>query len=331
LKKRINWLALIVTTAIIIDIEPVLVSQGVLKEPSVHGYLHTFLATIPLGVISGLALYYTRRILDFLGRSLYLSVDNQGLSCYITSGVLGWFLHVLLDSLRYPDIRPFYPVTQNPLYELLEAPVLQALYDVILISGFALYTLHFYMSAKREEEDYLLRTGSLLILIGLTLVLHVYVLEPGVHNMWLVITGSILMLTGICIGLKYLVKIKLISTREAQLVIILSVITALIVQTLLPPKLVVFKFTEIISAETTLIRLLIAWSTLVLFTLKVREILNNFEIKVLRVLVGDALLISTLLVIVLVGVVMIFSLLILMVIRGYILSSPSQEQGETSC
>ena len=32
------------------------------------------------------------------------------------AGVLGTLLHVLLDSPLYDDIRPFYPLTANPLY-----------------------------------------------------------------------------------------------------------------------------------------------------------------------------------------------------------------------
>ena len=45
--------------------------------------------------------------------SLHLESDTT-MKSYITAGVLGTTLHVLLDTPLYYDIKPFYPVMINP-------------------------------------------------------------------------------------------------------------------------------------------------------------------------------------------------------------------------
>ena len=151
LRKRADWLTLLVTTAVLVDIEPVLVYYGFLSEQSVHGYLHTFIASVPMGVISGLLLYTVRRLTRPIARITYLNGEERCLKKYITAGLLGWSLHVLMDAPTYPDIKPFYPLIVNPLYNSLSPIALEVIYNTILVLGFMIYTVHFYKSYKRER------------------------------------------------------------------------------------------------------------------------------------------------------------------------------------
>jgi hypothetical protein len=150
LRKRADWLTLLVTTAVLIDIEPVLVYYGLLRESAVHGYLHTFLASVPMGVVSGLLLYSIRGILKHIAKITYLNGGDYCPRKYITAGLLGWSLHVLMDAPVYPDIKPFYPLVVNPLYNSLSPTTLEFIYNTTLILGFMIYTVHFYKSYKRE-------------------------------------------------------------------------------------------------------------------------------------------------------------------------------------
>ncbi|MCC6029559.1 MAG: metal-dependent hydrolase [Candidatus Korarchaeum sp.] len=97
------------------DIEPFLVILLGLDYP-LHGYLHTFLAAIPYGVLIGYAMSLLERPLGPLYRSLLLE-DSVGESSFLLAGVIGTLSHVLLDSPLYGDIRPFYPIEENPLYD----------------------------------------------------------------------------------------------------------------------------------------------------------------------------------------------------------------------
>ncbi|MFZ8783655.1 MAG: hypothetical protein ACO2OR_06725 [Desulfurococcaceae archaeon] len=39
--------------------------------------------------------------------------EGRRLEKYVTAGLLGWSLHVLMDAPTYPDIKPFYPPTSS--------------------------------------------------------------------------------------------------------------------------------------------------------------------------------------------------------------------------
>ena len=58
------------------------------------------------------------RWLCSLYRLLYLEplTYGGGPASYIVAEMVGWGMHVLLDSPLYPDIRPLYPYLANPLY-----------------------------------------------------------------------------------------------------------------------------------------------------------------------------------------------------------------------
>jgi len=52
-----------------------------------------------------------------LFRALKLEVkEGSPLRGYLIAGVSGTLLHVLLDYPLYSDIKPFYPLEYNPLY-----------------------------------------------------------------------------------------------------------------------------------------------------------------------------------------------------------------------
>jgi membrane-bound metal-dependent hydrolase YbcI (DUF457 family) len=101
---------------VILDVEPFLVLQFGLNYP-LHGYLHTFLASLFVGLLLGYAMFILERFVQPIYKTFLLETGNSlNLKSFLLSGSLGTGLHVLLDSPLYADIQPFYPLTTNPLY-----------------------------------------------------------------------------------------------------------------------------------------------------------------------------------------------------------------------
>lgn len=113
--RRSIHLPTFILTSVLLDLEPLAVLVLGLEHPP-HGYLHTFVAALLLGPGIGYVLYIMRGFLESLWRALLLEVEGGvRLGSYMVSGFLGYALHVALDSPLYTDIRPFYPLTVNPL------------------------------------------------------------------------------------------------------------------------------------------------------------------------------------------------------------------------
>ena len=99
--------------SVVIDIEPFLVLSLNLDYP-VHGYLHTLLGGTIVALLLALAMRRVRGTLSPLMSFLKLEQKTSFKSIVLAS-VFGIYLHILLDSPLYSDIRPFYPIESNPL------------------------------------------------------------------------------------------------------------------------------------------------------------------------------------------------------------------------
>ncbi len=100
--------------SVIIDVEPFLVLVFDLNYP-LHGFLHSFLGgalvAIPLSVIMSKIRGHFSSLLSFLKVEQKFSFIKILLSSFI-----GIYIHILLDSLMYIDIQPFFPLEINPFY-----------------------------------------------------------------------------------------------------------------------------------------------------------------------------------------------------------------------
>ncbi len=118
---------------LIVDIEPFLVLALNLRYP-LHGYLHTFLFATILGLALGYIMFRLEEVLRPVFKLLLLTPsDAIGLKGYLSAGALGTVIHVLLDTPLYTDIKPFYPLTINPLYN---PSLTSSIYDVCVYMGF---------------------------------------------------------------------------------------------------------------------------------------------------------------------------------------------------
>jgi hypothetical protein len=101
---------------VLLDVEPLIVLLLGLNYP-LHGYLHTFASAIGVGLAFGFLMFLLERPMGSLYKKLLLKPKVLfKKSQFIVAGVLGAMLHVLFDAPLYWEIKPFYPLTANPLY-----------------------------------------------------------------------------------------------------------------------------------------------------------------------------------------------------------------------
>ena len=97
---------------VIVDIEPFLVLSLNLNYP-LHGILHSFLGGTIFSFLLTMVMYRMRNILSPL--MSYFKLDQTpSFKSILSASLSGIYLHIILDSFLYSDIRPFYPFAFNP-------------------------------------------------------------------------------------------------------------------------------------------------------------------------------------------------------------------------
>lgn len=104
-----RWLDLpvLLLANVIVDVEVLVINWMGLGWP-VHRYLHTLFWGALAGVVWGAAAYAIKPLFVYLMRLVRLEY-KPGLLKMIVSGVLGCWLHVLVDSFYHYDVRLFWP------------------------------------------------------------------------------------------------------------------------------------------------------------------------------------------------------------------------------
>ena len=308
-RRWIHLPSFLITTAVIVDIEPIMVMLGVIGG-RVHGSLHTILLGVFMGSTAGLAMYFLERYFGFLKtlyRSLYLSQGSEKPLSYILAGVLGWLLHIVLDALIYSDIRPLEPFisSYNPLYlsHAISLPVISLAYNVILVAGLSLYIFYFFRISLAENgfKPTLFKAGVLIVLASLTI-------APVEINFMDVAPATIILgLSGIALSASSLYLLNLLST--GRLIIVLSILSIIALLSL----------NKSLSSLEIFVTLYIGIAVILAL---LRRSLSRIEITIYRasVKVIDLVIISWIATIVLVGIPMLIATLVLLLIRSNLLT-----------
>ena len=101
--KKYLDLPVFVLANVIVDIEVLLYDHW-----PVHRYVHTLLLGAAAGILWALAAYPCREIFAKIMELLRLPYQAS-LKKMITSGILGIWFHVLIDSIYHWDVRLFWP------------------------------------------------------------------------------------------------------------------------------------------------------------------------------------------------------------------------------
>lgn len=148
LGKRFLDLPAFVLINVAIDIEPLLVIIFGLNYP-LHGYCHTFLISSLIAGLFSIVLYSGRRFTSRIMKVMRLPYEIN-FKKIILSALLGAWFHVFLDAIIYTDIRPFYPFSVNPLYGVINTPILYLLCGLFFAPALFLY---FYQIRNFKEEN----------------------------------------------------------------------------------------------------------------------------------------------------------------------------------
>lgn len=149
--KRIDVISSLLGS-IIVDIEPILILILNLNLP-LHGPLHSFLGAIFLGIIGGIAVYYTRSIWNQILKPLKweqtTSLKNKIFWCILMANI-----HVLFDAMIYPEMNPLTFILGNPFYGFLSTEIVYS----ICIFGIIIGLIEYLISIKIQLNK---RIGSI--------------------------------------------------------------------------------------------------------------------------------------------------------------------------
>lgn len=124
--------------SIIIDIEPFYVLFFNINYP-LHGFFHTFIGGTFMALLLSLVLYYLKNILDKIHK--FLKLYQRNFINILFSCLVGIYLHVLLDSFLYYDIKPLFPFKINPFYKMFSSHMIYLFcsFSFVLGGGFYLF------------------------------------------------------------------------------------------------------------------------------------------------------------------------------------------------
>ncbi len=132
---------------VVVDFEPFLVLLLRLDYP-VHGFFHSFLGGSIIAVILSLVMLKIDEKVQKIMRFFRLEQKHHQKSIWLAS-FFGIYLHILLDSFLYSDIRPFFPLNINPFYNnnsMLAGFEVYGLCVIFFVLGVGLYA---YKLSKR--------------------------------------------------------------------------------------------------------------------------------------------------------------------------------------
>jgi membrane-bound metal-dependent hydrolase YbcI (DUF457 family) len=135
---------------VVVDIEVLVIRLFGLGWP-VHRYTHTLLLGAIAGAIWGIAAYPLRHFFGKIMRILRIPYQTS-LWKMAVSGVLGVWLHVVIDAIYHWDVQIFWPSKAKPLYGLISQGWVKAICVAFFFAALILYTIVAVSYAKRKSE-----------------------------------------------------------------------------------------------------------------------------------------------------------------------------------
>ncbi len=120
------------------DLEP-LAALTVCADCELHGFWHSLAGASILAAVLSIGVILARKPIEKLSE-LFRVKQEVFWKNVLPAAFLGTFLHVLLDSTLYPEMKPLYPLELNPFYigSTAFAPV-YVLCTILFVAGLVLY------------------------------------------------------------------------------------------------------------------------------------------------------------------------------------------------
>jgi len=149
IQRRMD-LAIFLGVNVAIDIEPGIVMVCNLNYP-LHGYAHTLLIGGIIGLGLAVAAYPFRWIIE-KGMNRCRLPYAPTFAKMVLSGVIGAWLHVLLDATLYPEMHPFFPFRGNPLFNTVPFLAVYAVCAISFVPALIIYS-HVASNAVNQVSD----------------------------------------------------------------------------------------------------------------------------------------------------------------------------------
>jgi len=263
---------------------------------------------VVLGLAIGYFIYAARAHVHPFFRYLYLAEEEPTATSSSLGGVIGWALHVSMDSPIYSDIRPLLLARYNPLY-VGYSTGLQVLWDTILVCGLAIYFTYLYRNSQQSGDRVsILQLGALMVLAGF-LIAPLGLEESLYISSWLyAVLGELLALIGLALATRSLVALGYLSRARSWLTLAFGVAAVALLNTLSIPA----------NPYLTHYAILISWGLLLAIALLLRKPLDRLVVGLSRVRLplGDLLVASCALSVLVVGVPLLLLTLLLIAARA---------------
>jgi len=149
--RRFIDIPVFVLANVIVDIEVLVIVLLGLGRPT-HRYAHTFLLGAAVGAIWGLAAYPLRNFFKKI-MQLFRVPYETGFLKMLISGVLGVWLHVLLDGIYHWHMRMFWPSSAKPLFGLISQGRMEAICIAFFIAAIVPYILAVRAFSKKDKSS----------------------------------------------------------------------------------------------------------------------------------------------------------------------------------
>ena len=135
---------------VVVDIEVLVISLLGLGWP-VHRYVHNLLLGAATGALWGLLAYPLRNLFKKTMQLIFLPYQTSLLKM-VFSGILGIWLHVIIDAPANWDIRLFWPGKKTPFWHLLNENQTKTICLAFLLAAIALYIIAAYQTIKQRKN-----------------------------------------------------------------------------------------------------------------------------------------------------------------------------------
>lgn len=132
---------------VIVDLEVLVINFLGVGWP-IHRYVHTLLIGTAAGIIWAMVAWQLRNIFKKTMQILCIPYQSSFLKM-LASGILGVWLHVIIDSIYHWDVRIFWPSKVKPLYKLVTIEHVEMICAILFIWALILYIMMVIKSLKR--------------------------------------------------------------------------------------------------------------------------------------------------------------------------------------
>ena len=148
-----KWLDIpvFVLANVAVDIEVLVIRILGLGWPY-HRYCHTLLFGMAVGIIWGIAAYPLRHLFGRIMRLIRLPYQT-GFWKMVVSGVLGVWLHIVIDSIYHWDVLMLWPSKAKPWFGLISPLQVKLVCVVCLLAALILYAFisNSYLKQSRKN------------------------------------------------------------------------------------------------------------------------------------------------------------------------------------